>query len=108
MSQKPPPIKVSAQGIEAKPVTMNDPVPVIDWRALAALPPFQMFVHERSPCPPDADSERWTIQYVERFVREVDAETLLEKYARWHADKGYWPDEDCMGNTKMNGGDHAA
>lgn len=97
MSRKPEPIRISAQGIEAKPVTMNEPVPVIDWRALAALPPFQMFVHERSPCPVDADSERWATQYVERFIRDVDAETLLEKYKQWHADKGYWPNESPLG-----------
>lgn len=78
---------------------MNAPEPAIDWRKLAAHPPFQMFVHERSPGAESTDSERLAIQYIERFVREVDASTLWQKYAAWHKEKGYWPSEDPMGDV---------
>lgn len=98
MNAKPEPIRVSAKGIEAKPVTMNAPEPAVDWRKLAAHPPFQMFVHERNPNAEGINSERWAFEYIERFVREVDADTLLQNYIEWHAEKGYWPDEDHFGN----------
>jgi hypothetical protein len=101
MSQKPPPIKVSAQGIEAKPVTMNEPVPVIDvdWRKVASLPSFQMFLAEKRPCPPEADSERWAFEFISNFIREIGEEALLQRYVAWHGAKGYWPNETPLGEV---------
>lgn len=102
MSQKPPPIKVSAQGIEAKPITMNEPAPApdVDWRKVAGLPPFQMFVHEKRPCPADADSERWAYEFACRFIDELGAEALMQRYVAWHGAKGYWPNETPFGEPK--------
>ena len=100
MSEKKPPTQVaSAEGIAAVPVTMNEPEPAksIDWRKLCALPPFQMFVHERTPCPPEGDSERWAFNYVTRFIQEVDESVLLDKYIAWHRAKGCWPNETPFG-----------
>src|SRR5690606_2451581 len=96
------PIRVSAEGIEAKPITMNEPepVPVVDWRKMASLPPFQMFVHEKRPCPPEADSERWTYEFAQRYIDELGAVALLEKYIEWHHAKGYWPDETPFGELR--------
>jgi len=102
MSQKPPPIKVSAEGIEAKPITMNEPepAPAVDWRKVAALPSFQMFVAEKRPCPPEEDSQRWAYEFACRWIQELGQETLLERYVDWHEAKGYWPDETPFGELK--------
>lgn len=104
-AKKPEPIRVSAEGIKAKPVTMNEPSEgnAVNWRALASLPPFQMFVDERAPCPGDSDSVRWTYQFVERYIKEVGEEALIEKYTAWHKRKGYWPDESPLGEQGLRG-----
>lgn len=99
MAEKPEPIRISAQGIEAKPITMNEPAPApdVDWRKVASLPSFQMFVHERRPCPPEADSERWAFEFADRFIAEMGEDGLWQLYVAWHQAKGYWPNETPMG-----------
>lgn len=97
---KPPPIQVSAQGIESKPITMNEPKPDVNWNALIRLPPFQMFVNEESPCPPDRDDEAWAMDFIQRHAETTGTDALLERYSEWHERKGYWPDETPMGMTK--------
>lgn len=101
MANKPEPIRVTAEGIEAKPITMNEPEPVpeIDWRFVASLPPFQMFVNEKRPCPPEADSERWAYDFACRFIDELGAEALIHRYVAWHGAKGYWNNESPFGGS---------
>lgn len=94
---KPEPIRVSTQGIEAKKVTMNEQDMGINWKALVRLPPFQMFVNEESPCPPDRDDEAWAMDFVQRHEQTTGSDALFERYKAWHESKGYWPDETPMG-----------
>lgn len=102
MSQKPPPIKVSAEGIEPGRVTMHepDPEPGNDWPAIAGLPPFQMFISEAAPCPDGEDAGRWALQEAGKRIAYTSEAELYQAYADWHARKGYWPNETPMGGLK--------
>ena len=53
---KPPTQYAGVVGIEPKPIELTPARPVIDWRAIAALPPFQMFAAEVAPNTTAADS----------------------------------------------------
>lgn len=94
MSRKPEPIRVSAQGIEAKPITMNEPETTVDWRRLINLPPFQMFAIERAG-QPVADVMAW----LPGWVAGQSEKALLDEYCRWHTAKGLWPDESPFGEA---------
>lgn len=97
MSQKPPPIKVSAEGIEAKPITMNEPDTAINWRELAALPPFQEFVCKTSPCPEGEDASRWALMQAHELINATSAPEVYQGYAEWHEAQGRWPNETPRG-----------
>lgn len=100
--KKPEPIRVSAQGIEAKPITMNEPEQAIDWRELSTLPPFQMFICEKYPCPADtADLSRWAVTKAHDLITDTSSDDLYQRYAKWHEDKGYWPNETPQGEIKQ-------
>jgi len=101
MSQKPPPIKVSAEGIEAKPVTMNDPQPKqVNWRRVAQLPPFQMFAQESASNRSDKDAETFAFEFAVHQANKHGDEAAFEVYAAWHEKKGCWPNETPMGEPK--------
>jgi hypothetical protein len=77
---KPPPLRVGVEGFVAFESKPDAPAPVIDWEHLGGLPVFQMFMAERH-AGDDAQPSR----------------ALYDEYCQWHADKGYWPNEDPMG-----------
>ena len=95
--EKPPTQVAGVVGIDATPITMNTQPERIDWRAVVALPPFQMFAAERMRNTSGCDSEEHARQYVRAQGAGAD---LLERYAAWHSAKGYWPNETLMGEYK--------
>lgn len=78
---KPPPLRVGVSGFnafEANPAAQPER---IDWLRLEGLPAFQMYLDE-------------TRQAAQRSADFYDA------YCRWHAAKGYWPNETPMGELR--------
>lgn len=97
---KPPTQYAGVVGIEAKPVTLNvAPSEGVDWFALCALPPFQMFAAERRPNAARGDSELWAREFVRDQVASVGDSAVLDAYTEWHRAKGYWPGEDAFGRA---------
>ena len=79
---KPPPLRVGVSGFNAfedKPAVQ--PQRIIFWIRLEGLPAFEMYLVE-------------TRQTVQRSADFYDA------YCRWHAAKGYWPNETPMGELR--------
>lgn len=102
--QKPAPQRVGVEGIAPKPIELTPASPVaIDWREVGALPPFQMFVHELAPSPPERDSQQWAIDYALRYAAQRGDDALLGEYSAWHEAKGYWPNETPFGTLKEGG-----
>jgi len=99
MTTKPPTIRVSASGIEAKPVLMNTaPEPGIDWPALSKLPTFQEFIGSIADRPPDLDAEQFANEYAFKLAAMAGDTELYERYAQWHQAQGRWPNETPNGN----------
>ena len=96
--QKPPTQIAGVVGIEPKPIELTPARPVIDWRAVASLPPFQMFAAERMRNTSGKDSHEHAWDYV-RAAGESNDE-LLTRYIDWHTAKGYWPNETPLGDAK--------
>jgi hypothetical protein len=99
-SSKPEPIRVAAHGIESKPITMNEPAPALNWRDLAALPPFQEFVCLNAPCPKNEDVSRWALIQAHELINATSAEDVFASYSEWHEAQGRWPAETPMGGLK--------
>lgn len=92
---KPPPIRISAEGIAPKPVELTPPR--IDWPRLVTLPPFQMFAAERMRNTSRHDAE----QHANNFLNSRGlGQDVLDEYMLWHAWKGYWPNETPLGMLK--------
>lgn len=89
--QKPPAQTLGVSGIEPKPV--NTPDQGANWPAIAALPPFQMFLVEKYPDSHQGDSYLNAIEILQQ--RHDDG--LLEEYETWHKAKGYWSCETPYG-----------
>jgi hypothetical protein len=96
---KPEPIRVSAEGIAPKPITMHEaPTPgAAEIQRLPFLPPFQMFAAERMRNMSRHDSEQHAANFLRSRGTGLD---VLEEYVRWHAAKGYWPNETPFGALK--------
>ena len=94
---KPPTQYAGVVGIEPKPIELTPARPVIDWHAVAALPPFQMFAAERMRNTSGKDSMEHALDYVRGMGAAPD---LLQAYEAWHADKGCWPSETALGEQK--------
>ena len=87
------------QGIAAAPVTMNEPPKstAVDWRRVAALPPFQMFAAERMRNISGKDSQEHAADYVRAQGGGAD---VFQAYCQWHEAKGYWKNETPMGEVR--------
>ena len=94
---KPPTQYAGVVGIEPKPIELTPARPVIDWHAVAALPPFQMFAAERMRNTSGKDSMDHALDYVRGMGAAPD---LLQAYEAWHTAKGYWPNETPLGDAK--------
>lgn len=79
---KPEPIRVGVEGFVAFDAKAQPPA-AIPWGHVLGLPAFQMFM-----------AERHGVINMASFKPEPG---LFEEYCLWHADKGYWPDEDPLG-----------
>ena len=97
--QKPPTQTAGVMGIAPKPIELTPAAePRINWHALATLPPFQMFAHERKPAPAGSqDSQDWATRVAQELAGQQGDQPLMDEYWRWHARKGYWPGETPMG-----------
>lgn len=67
-----------------------------NWSELAGLPPFQMFMGERSESIGPYIGN-WS--HEESGVVGVDP-NLIEEYCAWHKNKGYWPNETPFGELE--------
>lgn len=65
----------------------------IDWQKLSALPAFEMFVFEESGQHAGASATEWVVNR----RSSMGDKPLYDLYAKWHKNKGYWPDETPMG-----------
>ena len=100
-TEKPPTQYAGVVGIEPKPIVLTPaPEQCVNWRALAALPPFQMFVTERMPDPTGRNSQDWALRAAQGWAAQQGDQPLLDEYCRWHARKGYWPGEAPLGQVK--------
>lgn len=101
---KPKPQELGVSGIEATPITMNEPQE-LDVEAvlhgLSAHPPFQMFIHERHKNDGTDDSQQFAYDKAKETVFMQGIDTLLEAYEQWHTEKGYWPNETPAGELKI-------
>ena len=93
---KPPTQVAGVIGIAAAPVTMNK-APALDWRAVVALPPFQMYAAEAMRNVSGKDSLLHAMDFVES---KGGGQDVFDGYAEWHAAKGHWPNETPMGEVK--------
>ena len=96
---KPPTQYAGVVGIEPKPIVLTpEPSRHVDWPAIAALPPFQMFAAERMRNTSGKDSMDHALDYVRGMGAAPD---LLQAYEAWHDKKGYWPNETPYGEVKQ-------
>ena len=98
-TEKPPAQYAGVVGIEPKPIVLDQPK--TNWAAVAALPPFQMFLVERDgPNQTGKNSQEWATEVAMRLGSAVGDKALFDAYAAWHEAKGYWPGETPMGAAK--------
>lgn len=99
---KPPTQYAGVVGIEPKPIVLTpEPTQHVNWSAVAALPPFQMFLAERDgPNQTGQNSQQWATGVAMRLAAAVNDQALFDEYAAWHAAKGYWPNETPLGQVK--------
>lgn len=97
MKEKPPVQGVGVQGFKAD-LYASDEKP-IHWDLLIHLPKFQMFCVEQSNMPYDNVMD-WINSYVQHECSRIGAHAFFNTYIKWHADKGYWVNEDVFGNLK--------
>ena len=96
---KPDPIRVSAEGIAPKPITMHEEPAqaAAEIQRLPFLPPFQMFAAEQMRNTSRHDAE----QHAKNFLHSRGlGQDVLDEYMLWHAGKGYWPNETPFGALK--------
>lgn len=100
-TEKPPTQVAGVVGIAPKPIELTPaPEQRVNWRAFAALPPFQMFVAERLPDPTGRNSQDWALRAAQGWAAQQGDQALKDDYYRWHARKGYWPGETPDGNVR--------
>lgn len=102
-TDKPPPIVIGVQGIDASVVNTKDPADRPEsppWFQIVALPAFQMFVEETMPEYSPWGSEQFLIGLFNQIYANHGTdgvERLIQDYCQWHKAKGYWPNEDPWG-----------
>lgn len=94
---KPPTIAVGVEGFNSE-APMGVGIGV-SWEELLHLPKFQMYACEVSR-QPSATVMDWIGEFVMQQLTSVGEQESFDTYLAWHDAKGYWPDEDCMGNLK--------
>lgn len=100
-SPKPPTQTAGVVGIEPKPIVLTPaPEQRVNWRALAALPPFQMFICEQRPNPDGRDSKEWALEIAMGLQGAMGDEALMAAYVAWHTAKGYWPNETPLAKVR--------
>ena len=98
-TEKPPTQVAGVVGIAPKPIVLTPaPEQRVNWRAFAALPPFQMFLAEHDgPNQTGKNSHEWATEVAVRLATAVNDNALLDEYSAWHKSKGYWPGETPFG-----------
>lgn len=91
--EKPPAQVAGVQGFNAFTTPVDEAKqPVIDWKKLTSLPPFEMFVLEQS-----GQTGSTAAQWVSAQRERLGDEKLYKLYSDWHKAKGYWKQEDVYG-----------
>lgn len=94
---KPPAQIAGVLGIAPVPIELTPaPAKRVNWGAVAALPPFQMYVAERFGRSGD-DSYKHAVECATREAAKAGDAALLDAYSLWHAAKGFWPNESPLG-----------
>lgn len=96
---KPEPIRVGVEGIAPKPIELTPDRPRIDWARLFGLPPFQMYAIEQEKKSP-GDVMAWIGEFMRVAGERLGEQGLYDHYCKWHEQKGYWPNETPMGESK--------
>ena len=101
-SPKPPTQTAGVVGIEPKPIELTPaPTQRVNWRAIAALPPFQMFLAERDgPNQTGKNAQEWATGVATHLAATTSDTALFDDYCAWHTAKGYWPNETPLGQVK--------
>lgn len=95
MEEKPPTQGVGVQGFNAFATPADEPPPT-NWNALVQLPAFGMFIAERPRFRGEVNPS--TIgDYLKSIEHKREFDVLYTDYCKWHAEKGYWPNETPMG-----------
>lgn len=95
-AEKPPPIMVGVQGIEAQQMGLIGGKQPINWGLLIELPPFQLYASEVSG-QSIGNVNDWIRYYVSTQLQMGNEIKLFDAYCTWHAEKGRWPNETPMG-----------
>lgn len=92
---KPPTQVAGVAGIAPTPIELTPAQPKrINWTQLFSLPTFQMFAVERA-----GKSSADVMEWMPAWAREHDEQGIYDDYCKWHADKGYWPNENPDGSA---------
>lgn len=100
---KPAPIHIGVSGFTAF-LAESEPTnqaTIIDWAYLLGLPPFEMYLSEKTG---NQDRQAWKDWLEQEIIAKGDDTAYLD-YATWHAEKGYWVGETPMG--ELIGDDYA-
>ena len=99
MSEKPKAQTLGVNGIEAKPITMNEQGDELNLHLLAAFPPFQMWLCENQENNTSLPIDSWAEAILMNEIHSGTLEALISDYIQWHENKGYWKGEDPLGQA---------
>lgn len=95
--KKPPTQTAGVTGIDGHGAMGDAPIApfqqYIDWQKLISLPAFEMFVFEESGLCDQAGMTNW----IENRRAAMGDQSLYDLYAKWHKNKGHWPNETPVG-----------
>jgi len=88
---KPPPIVVAPNGINAHRSMSAPPLP----ENIARHPPFQMFIAEREVAAAGVPADQFAFERL-----RAHGPALLAEYETWFGQKGLWPHETPYGASR--------
>ena len=96
-NQKPPAQSVGVAGFKAD-LYANDQIK-IHWYILINLPKFQMYATQMSgnSYGEIGNVMEWIMGYVQDRIQSYGEKNFFDEYVKWHAEKGYWNNEDVYG-----------
>lgn len=97
---KPPTQGIGVSGFVAFKTPADEPKPLIppqtvNWGKLLGLPPFEMYMSEKTG---NMERNAWQAWLTENVTRDGESK-VYQAYAEWHTAKGYWVGETPMGEV---------